>query len=162
MTPEKILEVLRGQGKKLVFAESITGGLLADAFISVAGASDVVLGSEVTYATELKSALLGVDESLIQEDGVVSESVVAAMAKGVAAVAQGAMELEAGAVISLATTGNAGPATQSGKPVGTAFVALFDGSKVKTRELQFDGTRSEIRQAVVSAAVSLLGEHLGS
>ena len=158
MSVESILETLKANGKKLIFAESITGGLLADAFISVAGASDVVLGSEVTYASELKIALLGVDEDVLAEKGAVSAEVVAQMAQGACAVGQGTLELEPGDVISLATTGNAGP---DGNPVGQVFVALYDGKKSKVRELALAGTRTEIRDQTVLAAISLLREHLG-
>lgn len=158
MSIESILETLRASGKKLIFAESITGGLLADAFISVAGASDVVLGSEVTYSNELKTALLGVDEDILAGKGAVSAEVATQMAQGVCAVGQGSLELESGDVIALATTGNAGPV---GDPIGQVFVALFDGKKTKVRELALAGTRTEIREQTVQSAISLLREHLG-
>jgi nicotinamide-nucleotide amidase len=158
MSVEAILKSLRADGKKLIFAESITGGLLADAFIAVAGASDVVLGSEVTYASELKIALLGVDETVLTEKGAVSAEVATQMAIGVCAVGQGSLELEPGSVIALSTTGNAGP---EGNPVGQVFVALYDGKKSKMRELSLSGTRTEIRLQTVQSAISLLREHLG-
>jgi nicotinamide-nucleotide amidase len=152
-----ILASLRASGKKLIFAESITGGLLADAFISVAGASDVVLGSEVTYSSELKTALLGVDETVLFEQGAVSAEVATQMARGACAVGQGSLELEPGEVIAVSTTGNAGPA---GNPVGKVFVALYDGKRAKVRELSLAGSRAEIRAQSVEAAISLLWEHL--
>lgn len=158
MSVEAILDSFRTSGKKLIFAESVTGGLLADAFISIAGASDVVLGSEVTYARELKVALLGVDEDVLAEKGAVSAEVATQMAQGVCAVGQGSLELQPGDVIALATTGNAGP---DGNPVGQVFVALFDGKKSKLRELSLTGSRNEIRDQAVQGAISLLWEHLG-
>lgn len=158
MSVEGILDALRASGKKLIFAESVTGGLLADAFISIPGASDVVLGSEVTYSSELKVALLGVDEDILAEKGAVSAEVATQMAQGVCAVGQGSLELEPDDVIALSTTGNAGP---DGKPVGQVFVALFDGKKSKVRELALEGSRTEIREQSVEAAISLLREHLG-
>ncbi len=158
MSVESILALLAKSGKKLIFAESITGGLLADAFISIAGASAVVLGSEVTYASELKVALLGVDETVLAQKGAVSAEVAGAMAKGVCAVGQASLDLESGDVIAIATTGNAGP---EGSPVGKAFVAIYDGKKVAVRELNLRGTRNEIRSQTVDAAISQLGEHLG-
>lgn len=159
MTAEQIIEQLRSSGRKLIFAESLTGGLLADAFISVAGASDVVLGSEVTYASELKVALLGVDEEILEAKGAVSAEVAAQMAQGVYAVGLGAADLEPGQLVALSTTGNAGP---DGNPVGLVFIAFFDGTRKKTREFNFEGNRSEIRAQAVNAAISLLREHLGS
>lgn len=152
-----ILEHLRSNGTKLIFAESITGGLLADAFISLPGASDVVLGSEVTYANALKTALLGVDEDVLENKGAVSAEVATAMAQGVYAVGLAAADLEPDQLLALATTGNAGP---EGEPVGNVFIALTDGSKKKVREFAFTGNRQEIRAQSVDAAVELLREHL--
>lgn len=158
MTAASLIEQLRSNGQKLIFAESLTGGLLADEFISVPGASDVVLGSEVTYANELKIALLGVDEGDLAKFGAVSREVALQMAQGVCAVGQGSTELEPGQVVALATTGNAGP---EGDPVGLVYVALHDGRKTKVSEFRFSGSRQEIRQEAVVAAVDLLREHLG-
>jgi nicotinamide-nucleotide amidase len=158
MTAQKVIDQLRDSGRKLIFAESITGGLLADAFISVPGASSVVLGSEVTYASSLKVALLGVDEDLLDEKGAVSAEVATAMAHGVYAVGLAADDLEPGQLIAVATTGNAGP---DGDPVGLVFVALTDGSKKKVREFVLVGDRAEIRSQTVTAAIDLIREHLG-
>jgi nicotinamide-nucleotide amidase len=158
MTTQKIIDQLQASGRKLIFAESITGGLLADAFISVPGASTVVLGSEVTYASSLKVALLGVDEDVLAEKGAVSAEVATAMAHGVYAVGLAADDLEPGQLIAVATTGNAGP---DGDPVGLVFVALTDGSKKKVRECVLVGDRAEIRSQTVTAAIDLIREHLG-
>ena len=157
MIVDAILRNLRADGRKLIFAESLTGGLLVDAFVSVAGASDVVLGSEVTYASELKVALLGVDEDAIEKFGVVSAEVATQMAQGVCAVGQGSTELPAGKVLALSTTGNAGP---DGEPVGLVFIALHDGKKNKVRRLNLIGSRQEIREQSVAQAIDLLREHL--
>lgn len=158
MSAEVILSALRAAGKKLIFAESITGGLLVDAFVSIPGASDVVLGSEVTYANELKIALLGVDEAVLESKGAVSAEVASAMAQGVCAVGQASLDLEVGQVIAVSTTGNAGP---DGDPVGLVFVAIHDGKKTKVHELHLQGSRAEIRSQTVVAAISHLREHLG-
>lgn len=157
MTVELILKTLRSRQQRLIFAESLTGGLLADAFISIAGASDVVLGSEVTYANELKVALLGVDDETLAAKGAVSAEVASQMAQGVYAVGLGAADIEPGSLLAVSTTGNAGPA---GEPVGLVFIALTDGSKKKVREFQFEGSRHEIRSQAVAAAIELIREHL--
>lgn len=161
MMADQILEKLRLDGKKLIFAESVTGGLLVDAFVSIPGASSVVLGSEVTYSEDLKSALLGVPEDLLLSKGAVSAEVASAMVVGVHAVGQAATELEGGQILALATTGNAGPEAQSGQPVGKVFIALNDGKKVRVGEFQFSGDRPQVRSATVSKAIDILGEHLG-
>ncbi len=157
MSAKDIIDQLRSTGTKLFFAESITGGLLADAFISVPGASDVVLGSEVTYANELKTALLGVDEELLEAKGAVSAEVATAMAQGAYAVGLASADLEPGKLIAVATTGNAGP---SGDPAGLVFVALFDGSKKRVIEHRFTGDRAFVRAQTVTAAIDLIREHL--
>lgn len=158
MNAEIILAALRATNRKLIFAESLTGGLLIDAFVSVPGASDVVLGSEVTYANELKVALLGVDETVLADKGAVSAEVAIAMAQGVCAVGQASLDLEPGQVIAVSTTGNAGP---DGDPIGLVFVAIHDGKKTKAFELHLTGDRAEIRAAAVANSISLLREHLG-
>jgi nicotinamide-nucleotide amidase len=135
--------------------------LLVDAFVSIPGASDVVLGSEVTYASELKESLLGVPEELLTNKGAVSAEVASAMALGVHAVGQVALDLSPKDVISLATTGNAGPTTQSNQPVGKVFIAINDGAKSRTRELNLTGDRAAIRAGAVLGAVDFLREHLG-
>ena len=157
MSAKAILEQLRSSGQKLIFAESITGGLLADEFIREPGASDVVLGSEVTYANELKSALLGVDEDLLEDKGAVSSEVALAMVQGVYAVGLGASDLETGQLLAVATTGNAGP---SGSPVGQVFLALTDGKLKKVREFDFKGSREEIRRQAVDTAVAMIWEQI--
>ena len=161
MSAAAILDALRAEGKKLIFAESLTGGLLIDAFVSIPGASDVVLGSEVTYSEALKSSLLGVSEDLMGAKGAVSSEVAAAMASGVHAVGQAALDLSPKDVIAVATTGNAGPSAQSGQPVGKVFIAINDGTKSRTRELDLSGDRATIRAGAVTAAVDFLREHLG-
>ena len=161
MSAAAILDALRADGKKLIFAESLTGGLLIDAFVSIPGASDVVLGSEVTYSEALKSSLLGVSEDLLGAKGAVSSEVAAAMASGVHAVGQAALDLSPKDVIAVATTGNAGPSAQSGQPVGKVFIAINDGTKSRIRELDLSGDRAAIRAGAVTAAVDFLREHLG-
>ena len=161
MSAAAILDALRAEGKKLIFAESLTGGLLIDAFVSIPGASDVVLGSEVTYSEALKSSLLGVSEDLLGAKGAVSSEVAAAMASGVHAVGQAALDLSPKDVIAVATTGNAGPSAQSGQPVGKVFIAINDGAKSRIRELDLTGDRATIRAGAVTAAVDFLREHLG-
>ena len=158
MKPDQILNELRRTGRKLMFAESLTGGLLVDAFVSIPGASDVVLGSEVTYASELKIALLGVNPDDLETFGPVSSEVASQMARGACAVGQGSADLETGEVLGVSTTGNAGP---DGEPVGLVYVAVHDGSRTKVRQLQLNGSRSEIRHAAVRAAVDLIGEQIG-
>jgi nicotinamide-nucleotide amidase len=96
-------------------AESLTGGLLCSSLVDVPGASAVVRGGIVAYATELKNMLLGVDADLLSANGPVDPDVAAQMALGV--------RDRLGADWGLSTTGVAGPDPQDGIPPGRVFVA---------------------------------------
>ena len=152
MTAPDALTRLGDRGLTLAVAESVTGGRLAATFTSVPGASRVFRGGVVSYATAVKLAVLGVEESLVEEEGVISAACAQAMATGVRRVL--------GADVSLATTGVAGPDEQEGRPAGTAFVGLASAEGALSRRLSLAGDRSSIQDAVVGAAVELLEEWL--
>jgi nicotinamide-nucleotide amidase len=136
-------------------AESLTGGLLVAELIRPAGASAVVLGGIVAYSTELKHSLLGVDAEHLAARGPVDPEVAVQMAVGV----RDALKVDGTpANIGVSTTGVAGPGPQDGHPAGTVFIGLAYGSARRSFALQFSGTRNEIRQSVVSAAVTILAD----
>ena len=58
---------LTARGETVACAESLTGGWLTAALIDIPGASVVVRGGMVSYATDLKAAWLGVDRHLLTE-----------------------------------------------------------------------------------------------
>jgi len=111
-----VLAALRGAGATLATAESLTGGLLAATLVDVAGASAVFRGGLVPYATDLKAALVGVDQGLLDRVGPVAAEVAAALAEGA--------RQRCGADWGVATTGVAGPDPQDGHPPGTVFVGV--------------------------------------
>ena len=103
---DETLEVVVGkmltkQNKTISTAESCTGGKIAGVLTSVSGASKYFKGSVVSYATEVKIDVLGVPESFVKENSVVSREVVSAMALNV----KNMMKTD----YAIATTGNAGP-----------------------------------------------------
>ncbi len=110
------IAALTARGQTIAVAESLTGGLVAAALTAVPGASAVVRGGVVAYATDLKAELLGVPADLLERYGAVHPEVAAAMAAGVRD------RLRAG--YGLATTGVAGPDPAEGKPVGTVYIAV--------------------------------------
>jgi nicotinamide-nucleotide amidase len=138
-----LLDQLRAQGLTLGLAESVTGGLVAARLSAVPGASDVLRGSVVSYATEVKQDVLGVPLG-----PVVSEAAAAAMAEGACRVL--------GADVGLATTGVAGPDTQEGVAVGTVFYASHLDGVTERGMLKLPGGRDVVRQFSV---ISLL-DHL--
>lgn len=103
-------------------AESLTGGLLSDAFVRIPGASEVFLGSAVTYATEEKISMLSVDRTVAEKYGVVSFQTANLMALGSLKLYSSASKDFENRVISLSTTGVAGPGFQEGKPAGLFYV----------------------------------------
>jgi competence/damage-inducible protein CinA-like protein len=140
--------LLRERGGTLATAESLTGGLLGGRITGVPGSSDYYLGGVVAYATDAKASLLGVDQTLLADDGPVSEPVAAAMAEG----ARRAF----GADLGLAATGVAGPAEQAGRPVGTLCLAVADATGTTTRTLQAPGDRTQVRLWTSAVALDLL------
>lgn len=143
---------LAAAGQTVAVAESLTGGLVAAALTEVAGASAVVRGGVLAYATDLKSRLLGVDEELLAQQGAVDADVAVQMAAGVRTLL--------GATYGLSTTGVAGPSQVDGKPVGTVFVAVVGPGVSRAEQLSLSGSRGDIRASSVQAALALLAQEL--
>ncbi|GAA2083567.1 CinA family protein [Pseudolysinimonas kribbensis] len=163
MTPvsvaREVVELLAGRGQSIAVAESLTGGLLVAELVSVPGASAVVRGGVVAYATPLKHALLGVDAALLAERGAVDAGVARQMAAGV----RERLAIDgAAADVGLATTGVAGPDPQDGHPVGEVWLGLALGTEVHARRLHLTGDRAVIRTATVAASLSWLLDTLRS
>ncbi len=151
---EQVVAMLRAAGLTVATAESLTGGLVCARLTDVPGASTVVRGSVVAYATELKAGLLGVDAELLASGGAVQARVAQEMATGVCRLL--------GAEVGVSTTGVAGPDPQDGTAVGTVFVAVAVPAAVTVRDLHLSGDRDEIRSATVEAALALVAEVVGA
>ncbi len=144
-----VLQMLRQRGLTLAVAESVTGGLLSGRLTAIAGASDVLRGGIVSYATEVKFDLLGVTPG-----PVVNESVAGQMARGVRSVLGGS--------VGLALTGVAGPTEQDGLPVGTLCIGVAIGDEVHTTSARLPGQREQMRQMSVITALDYLRKLLGA
>ncbi len=138
-----VLDLLRARGLSLAVAELVTGGLVGARLTAIPGASDVLRGGLVAYASDLKFKLLGVPEG-----PVVSLEAAAAMAAGVRKLLQ--------ADVGLATTGVAGPTEQEGQPVGTVFLGLALGDQVESTVVRLPGDRNRIRQYGVISLLNFL------
>lgn len=140
---------------KISAAESLTGGLLADAFVRVPGASRVFLGSVVTYDIAAKASILDVDRVLLAHEGAVHPDVARQMAMATAEL-YGQNEY-GDAVIGLSTTGVAGPGPDGDKPAGLVYIGLSLPPVLATSHLRFTrvvelhcfGSREEIRRQSV-------------
>lgn len=162
--PARVIAAATTRGIGLAVAESLTGGAVLSALVSVPGASVVLRGGIVAYATELKHTLLDVPAGLLAARGPVDPEVAEAMALGVLH--------RTGARLAVATTGVAGPDAQGGKSVGLVYVGLASagsaaggvapadaetsGAWVASSEHVFDGDRASIRAAAVEAALTAL------
>ncbi|MGO1396796.1 MAG: CinA family protein [Brevibacterium yomogidense] len=147
MTAEDVVRALADRGATLATCESLTAGLLGAAVASVPGASAVLRGGLITYATDLKASLAGVDESLLREHGPVHPEVARQMAAGA--------RTACGATVGVACTGVAGPDSQDGHPVGRVFIAVDAGTDPgAVRELALEGDRERIRTATVEECLS--------
>lgn len=145
---EPAVRLLSERGQTVAVAESLTGGLLAAAFVRIPGVSAVFRGGVVAYATELKATLLGVPEDLLARYGPVHDGVAVAMAEGV--------RQRLGATYGLATTGVAGPGPSGGQPAGTVYVAVAGPAGAQPLRFAFTGTRLAIRRQTVVMSLKQL------
>jgi len=140
-----VAELVR-RGLTIAVAESLTGGLIVAELISVPGASTVVRGGVVAYATGLKTELLGVDAALLAASGPIHSEVARQMASGV--------RERLGADIGIATTGVAGPDPQDGHEPGEVWLGFAIGSEVTAVGLALGGDRETIRRDTVTESLS--------
>ena len=146
---EAIANELINRGFTVATAESCTGGYLAHLFTTVPGSSAYFMGSVVSYANQIKSDVLGVDEQLINDYGAVSEQVVEQMANHV--------RLKMNVDFALATSGVAGPDGGSEeKPVGTVWIAIASKDGVYSKKYMFEKNRERNIHRASLAAISLL------
>jgi nicotinamide-nucleotide amidase len=155
---ERIVAELIRRGERVAVAESLTGGLLASAFVDVPGASAVFGGGVVAYSTVFKAHFLGVDQALLDERGAVDPEVARQMAIGARErVPQRDFVVDR----ALATTGVAGPDPQDGHAPGTVWIGYADAAGAVAELLQLTGDRDAIRRGAVDAALGLLAARLG-
>ena len=147
---DAVARVGHGRWVTLGLAESLTGGLASSRLVNVPGASRWFRGSVVSYASEVKFAVLGVPEG-----PVVSEEAARAMAEG----ARKVLESDVG----LSITGVAGPDAQDGQPPGRcSWVWLGPGVPTESFGFNVPGDRDRVRQYATIAALDLLRRMLGA
>jgi nicotinamide-nucleotide amidase len=147
--PELIFRMLNAKGKTLSIAESCTGGLISHQMTLLPGASKVFVGSVVSYSNSVKHHQLGVESTLFETVGAVSEPVVTQMAIGVRERLQ--------TDYSIAVSGIAGPGGGSDeKPVGTVVIGVSSGKNTVVVRQHFIGDRSHVIGRSANAAFDML------
>jgi len=139
------------RNQSIATAESLTAGLLAATIAGVAGASEVLRGGLITYTEHTKVLLAGVAPEILDEVGPVAGPTARALAVGA--------RQRCDATWGVGLTGVAGPEPHGGHAVGTVFMGLAgpdDHSVTEVVELQFSGTRWDIRIAAVRESISRL------
>ena len=139
--------LLRGSGRTLSAAESCTGGEIAHLITTVPGASEYFLGSVTSYAPSVKTRVLGVPAETIENCGIVSSEVAAAMAEG-------ARRLT-GSTYSVATTGWADSYGDEREPAGTVWVGVAGPNGTKTARFNY---RNDRRRNIERFSASALNE----
>lgn len=143
----KVIESMKG--RYLGTAESCTGGSIAAALTAVPGCSTVYKGGIISYTNQVKEALLGIEQVLLEQEGAVSAPVAEAMALG----AKKALLVDA----AVSVTGLAGPAgDEFGNPVGTVFIGYCDEEHLTSRRFLFKGDRQSIINQSVEAALNIV------
>jgi nicotinamide-nucleotide amidase len=138
--------------KKLTLscAESLTGGLFASTITSIPGVSKIFKGGVVTYWNEAKANVISVSKDTIDEYGVVSSECASEMVRGVKKLFN--------TDVAISFTGNAGPTSMEGKPVGLVYIGIIVKETVFTFEYMFEGDRNQIREACVKQGIKKILE----
>jgi nicotinamide-nucleotide amidase len=150
---EQVSRLFKEQHKTLATAESCTGGKIANLITEIPGASEFFKGSTITYATASKVAILGIDQSLIEQYSVVSGEVAEAMAVAAKNLFQ--------SDYAVATTGNAGPLRgDSDAAVGTVYIGIATEHKSFALKFMMGNHRERVIQKTVNKSFELLQKEL--
>lgn len=148
-----VFDLLINKGMTFASAESCTGGNIAHVITLIPGSSEIFKGTAVTYATPMKTKVLGVSSEIIEKHTVVSQPVVEGMAKGV----RDLMEADFG----VATTGVAGPGGGTEEnPVGTVWIGVASKKGVVSKRFNFGKDRENVINRATIMAYEMLREEI--
>ncbi|TXI76675.1 MAG: competence/damage-inducible protein A [Flavobacteriales bacterium] len=151
--PNVVGRLLRERGQTLALAESCTGGFVSHLITSVPGSSTYYIGGVVSYANAVKMEELGIPSDMLELNGAVSQPVVEQMATGVKAALRTHW--------SIALSGVAGPdGGTPDKPVGTVWIAVAGPEGVRSKRVNFPGTRDLVIERSALAGLNLLRKWL--
>lgn len=144
-----IIDLLKEKKQTVSFAESCTGGLLSEYITNISGASEVFMGSVVSYDNSIKQNVLNVPEYILKDYGAVSEECASFMAQGVKEL----MKTD----YAVSITGIAGPggATDT-KPVGLVYIGVSCGKNTAVYKHIFNGDRYQVRMRSAKKALYYL------
>lgn len=146
---EKLGEQLKQKSLTVTTAESCTGGAISQAITAVPGSSAWFQAAFVVYSNAMKTQVLKVDTTLLEEHGAVSLPVVKAMLENALVVAK--------ADVGIAVSGIAGPGGGTpNKPVGTVCIAYGSQAQLQAEQKYFKGDRHSIREQVTLYALQRL------
>ena len=132
------------------FAESCTGGMLANSITSISGASKVFNLSLVTYSNQAKIQILKVNKDIIKKFGAVSHECCRAMVVNLSRISK--------ANINISITGIAGPGGGTKKkPVGLVYIGVKKGKKIIISKNIFKSkNRIAIQKSTVRKAIRIV------
>ena len=147
---KSLVKILIKKKLKISFAESCTGGLLANSITSISGASKVFNIGLVTYSNQAKIKFLKVNKNIIKKYGAVSHECCLAMVNNLSKISK--------ANINVSITGIAGPnGGTKQKPVGLVYIGVKKGNKTYINKCFFKGKkRTFIQKATVKKALRLV------
>lgn len=150
---EILVRLLKEHRMTLGLAESCTGGYIAHRITNVAGSSEVLKGSIVSYSNKVKETILGVTQDTLQTVGAVSEETVLQMAKQ----AREVLDVD----IALSVSGILGPGgATTEKPVGLVWMAVATANETFARSFNFHYDRIRNKEMAAHAAMNLVREVL--
>ena len=149
--PHHIINILMLNKKKIILAESCTGGLISYKLSTISGASNVFLGSYVSYSNDMKIKMLGIGKDKLQKYTPYSKQVVKSMLDGAIG------NTQADFAIATSCIADSSNINMRGNNTGTSYIGIKQSlSKEKIYKLLFYGNRIDIQKQVATKALELL------
>ena len=152
----RLVRLLVERDLTIATCESLTGGGIAYTLTQIPGASKVVRGGLITYASDLKVDLAGVDADWVRRFGVINETTAVEMARGALHVCR--------ARVAVACTGVAGPEPQDGHQPGDVWLAVAIHAEpqpdILTRHLRLEGDREQVRRQTIAQALQMVVDQM--
>tara|TARA_B100001778_G_scaffold211912_1_gene175468 strand:+ start:936 stop:1394 length:459 start_codon:yes stop_codon:yes gene_type:complete len=145
-----LIKKLNKKKLKISFAESCTGGLLANTITSISGASKVFNMGFITYSNQAKIKILKISKNIIVKYGAVSPECCKAMVVNLSKISK--------ANINVSITGIAGPnGGTKKKPVGLVYIGIKKGNKIIIIKNLFKSKkRKSIQRSAVKKAIKAI------